>query len=111
MKFRVRIPGGVPDFFALANALVLALLQLGCGKDGPAARQHRPASVIDAPRGGAVRASSRCEFESRCLFPRARRPRVRTAALHAVYAGSSPAGNANGGGGLNPVVSTNSISP
>ena len=37
MSVRVRIPGGVPDFFARANALAPALLQLGCGKD-PAAR-------------------------------------------------------------------------
>ena len=65
---RVRIPGGVPEFFARANALVLALLQLGCGKAAP------PRGNTDPRRNSTRRAAGRCglyrprhgQFQSRC---------------------------------------------
>jgi hypothetical protein len=75
MDFRVRIPGGVPEFFCEGRAPSPALLQLGCGKDAPPRVQR-----ADRSRGGAAGS---------------RRLTVRTAALQAAYAGSSPAGNTN----------------
>ena len=102
-------PGRGTRFFARANALVLVLLQLGCGKDAPP-RATCPRMVMGraAGLGGLAPArsrhsssgksmtlpASRCEFEPRCLFHRSCRLRVRTAALQAVYAGSNPARNA-----------------
>lgn len=72
--FRVRIPGGVPDF-SWKQFASTALLQLGCGKaSDPAARRTAP--MAGSAAGG--------------VFPSS----VRTVALQAAYAGSNPAGNA-----------------
>ena len=97
MKFRVRIPGGVPDFFTEAKALPplrqcdrnkrTVLLQLGMWQV-----QGRHSSTGRARRCQRRGASSRL---AGCPI-RFRRLTVRTAAFQAANAGSIPAGNATG---------------
>jgi hypothetical protein len=77
---RVRIPGGVPDFSRERMRSCFALLQLGCGKEAPAARRQTPVDHRWAARRGGEGS---------------RRLMVRTAAFQAANAGSIPAGNAN----------------
>ena len=75
---------GYQILFARAKAPA-ALLQLGCGKTIPAARNVPSVGLWAARRGGGFSPAQR-----------SRRLTVRTAALQAVYAGSNPAGNASG---------------
>ena len=97
MKFRVRIPGGVPDYCRSERASAplrqrdrnkrIVLLQLGMWQD-----QGRHSSTGRARRCQRRGASSRL---AGCPI-RFRRLTARTAAFQAANAGSIPAGNATG---------------
>ena len=97
MKFRVRIPGGVPDFFAGAETLPRRpgnatgtsgsfFYNSGCGIQG---RHSSTGRARRCRRRGASSRLAGCPI-------RFRRLTVRTAAFQAANAGSIPAGNATG---------------
>src|SRR5690242_14807848 len=56
MKFRVRIPGGVPDFSRERMRSCLLFYNLDVAKTAPPRGITDPRRLFDAPRGGAVRA-------------------------------------------------------
>ena len=57
---RVRIPGGAPAFYARAQSRAV-LLQLGCGKASPAARNEPSDGLWAARRGGRRSPAMACQ--------------------------------------------------